>query len=80
VVFSLYKRLFEDMKTGLYGNIVRAKSLVVTEQGPFRFDLSYGNIDTSPLASSPGESRLVVIGEHIGKKALSLALTTIALF
>jgi G3E family GTPase len=79
VGFSLYKRLFEDMKAGLYGNIVRAKSLVVTEQGPFRFDLSYGNIDTSPLASSPGDSRLVVIGDHLEKKALSRAFTTIAL-
>lgn len=71
VGFSLYKRLFEDMKEGLYGNIVRAKSLVFTDQGPFRFDLSYGKTDAVPLASSPRESRLVVIGEHLEKEALS---------
>ena len=74
VGFSSYKRFFEDMKEGVYGNIVRAKSLVITDQGLFRFDLSYGNIDAVPLASSPGGSRLVVIGDHLEKKALARAL------
>ena len=72
--FAFYKRLFEDMKTGVYGNIVRAKSLVCTDEGPFRFDLSYGTIDAAPLASSPGDSRLVVIGEHLEKEALVQAV------
>jgi G3E family GTPase len=72
--FSLYKRFFEDMKEGVYGNIVRAKSLVFTDQGPFRFDLSYGTIDAAPLASSPGDSRLVIIGTHLEKEALAQAL------
>src|SRR5574340_778730 len=70
VGFSVYERLFEDMKEGIYGNIVRAKSLVVTDRGPFRFDLAYGAIDAVPLAFRPGNSRLVVIGEHIEKKAI----------
>ncbi len=74
VGFSFYKRFFEDMKEGVYGNIVRAKSLVCTDQGPFRFDLSYGTIDAVPLASSPVDSRLVIIGEHLEKEALSRAL------
>jgi G3E family GTPase len=72
--FTLYKKLFEDMKDGAYGNIVRAKSLVATDAGPFRFDLSYGTIDTAPLALSPAESRLVIIGEHLEKEALDQAL------
>jgi G3E family GTPase len=78
VGFSSFKRLFEDMKQGVYGNIVRAKSLVATDQGPFRFDLSYGTIDAVPLVSLPGDSRLVIIGEHLEKKALSRVLTAIA--
>ena len=74
VRLSLYIRFFEDMKEGVYGNIVRAKSLVCTDQGPFRFDLSYGKIDAVPLASLPGDSRLVIIGENLEKEALSRAL------
>jgi G3E family GTPase len=76
VGFSSYKRLFEGMKEGVFGNIVRAKSLVFTDQGPFRFDLSYGTIDAVPLASLPGDSRLVVIGEHLEKDALIRALNS----
>jgi G3E family GTPase len=78
IVFSLYKRFFEDMKKGIYGNIVRAKSLVCTDQGPFRFDFSYGKIDTVPLALSPGESRLVIIGEHLKKEALFKAVNCLS--
>jgi G3E family GTPase len=74
--FTLYKKLFEAMKDGDYGNIVRAKALVVTDSGPFRFDLSYGKIDTVPFASSIGEGRLVIIGEHLEKEALSQTLGT----
>jgi len=74
VGLSSYKRFFEDMKEGVYGNIVRAKSLVFTDQGPFRFDLSYGTIDAAPLASSPADSRLVIIGEHLEKEAVARAL------
>ena len=59
------------MKDGDYGNIIRAKSLVATDQGPFRFDLSYGTIDAVALTSLPGDSRLVVIGDHLEKEALS---------
>ena len=68
--FSFYKRIFEDMKEGIYGNIVRAKSLVNTDKGPFRFDLSYGTIDATPLVSLPNGSRVVVIGERLEKEAL----------
>ena len=80
VGFSSYKRLFEDIKEGLYGNIVRAKSLVCTDQGPFRFDLSYRTIDAVPLASSPVDNRLVIIGEHLEKEALSQVLTAITFY
>lgn len=72
--FTLFQKLFEDIKNGAFGNIVRAKSLVNTDLGPFRFDLSYGKIDAVPFASSPGEGRLVIIGEHLEKEALTRAL------
>jgi G3E family GTPase len=73
--FVQYKKLFEDMKEGVYGNIVRAKSLVATDEGPFRFDLSYGKIDAVSFALSVGEGRLVIIGEHLEKEALAQALS-----
>lgn len=72
--FTLYRKLFEDMKEGVYGNIVRAKSLVLTDAGPYRFDLSYGKIDAVPFALSAEKGRLVIIGEHLEKEALSRAL------
>jgi G3E family GTPase len=72
--FLSYNSFFGAMKEGIYGNIVRAKSLICTDQGPFRFDLSYGNIDVALLALSPRESRLVIIGDHLEKEALSRAV------
>jgi len=77
--FTLYKKLFEDMKDGVYGHIVRAKSLVATDQGPFRFDLSYGTIDTVPLSLPPAQSRLVIIGDHLEKEALIRTLEAMQL-
>jgi len=41
---------------------------LTSDQGHFRFDLSYGTIDITPLASSPKDSRMVIIGEHLKKK------------
>ena len=75
VGLSSYKRFFEDMKNGVFGKIVRAKSLVCTDQGPFRFDLSSGIIDTAPLALPPSENRLVIIGDQLEKEALGCALS-----
>lgn len=40
--FSLLEGLFEDMRPGKYGGVVRAKALVQTTEGPYRFDLSFG--------------------------------------
>ncbi len=74
VKFPSYKRLFAEMKEGVYGHILRAKSLVQTDQGPFRFDLSYGNLDVASLALSPEENRLVIIGEHLEREDISRAL------
>ena len=76
--YSSYEKFFEAMKDGVYGNIVRAKSLVITDQGPFRFDLSFGTIDAVHLVSSPKDSRLVIIGEHLEKGGLCRAVIALA--
>jgi G3E family GTPase len=62
---------FHDMSTGRYGDVVRAKALVNTLQGPFTFDLSFANVQVVPFGKPVTGSRLVVIGKNLNKEALS---------
>ncbi len=61
---------FQDMSIGKYGDIVRAKALVNTLQGPYQFDLSFTNIRSVPFEKTVSNSRLVIIGKDIRKDAL----------
>ena len=69
---AFYENFFEDMMRGSYGEVVRAKALVQTDEGPFRFDLSYGRVDRTPFAREITENRLVIIGEALKKDLLLL--------
>jgi G3E family GTPase len=62
---------FHDMSTGRYGDIVRAKALVNTLQGPYKFDLTFANIQSVPFEKAVTGSRLVIIGKGLNKEALS---------
>jgi G3E family GTPase len=73
VGYSSFSSLFEDIARGLYGNVVRAKALVQTDRGPFRFDVVYGKEEISPFASEIAECRLVIIGEGLRKEAIRAA-------
>jgi len=66
--------LFRNMSTGRYGDIVRAKALVNTLQGPYKFDLSFANVQGVPFEKAVAGSRLVVIGRNLDKEALSSAI------
>jgi G3E family GTPase len=66
--------LFHDMSTGRYGDIVRAKALVNTLQGPFKFDLSFSNVQGVGFDRSVAGGRLVVIGRKLNKEALASAI------
>lgn len=57
--------LFHDLTRGKYGDIVRAKALVNTLQGPYQFDLSFSNVQAVPFGSPVSGSRLVLIGSGI---------------
>ena len=57
--------LFSQMAEKKFGNIVRAKALVQTPEGPYRFDLAWGNINEAAFNSTILRSRLVVIGPDI---------------
>jgi G3E family GTPase len=59
------EKLFSDLQDGIYGNVIRAKALVQTDQGPFRFDLSSGQVVINPFNKDISENRLVVIGSNL---------------
>jgi G3E family GTPase len=63
------RSFFDGLAKGTFGNVVRAKALLETEKGPFRFDLTYGKIDVAPFAPV-SENRIVVIGNELKEKAL----------
>jgi G3E family GTPase len=63
--------LFHAMSTGRFGDIVRAKALVNTLQGPYKFDLSFTNVQSVPFGKTVSGSRLVVIGRDIRRDRLS---------
>jgi G3E family GTPase len=69
VRYSFFRTLFEDTAKGLYGNVVRAKALVRTDMGTFRFDAVYGKEEISPFVGEITEGRLVIIGEDLRKEA-----------
>ncbi|HEX8949445.1 MAG TPA: GTP-binding protein [Dissulfurispiraceae bacterium] len=73
------RKFFSDMGEGVYGNVVRAKALVQTGDGPFRFDLSYGKIDCTPFGAPVAKGRLVMIGEGLKKAAAAKYLEVPAL-
>ncbi|UCE79497.1 MAG: GTP-binding protein [Nitrospiraceae bacterium] len=68
--FDSFNRFFQDVAEGTFGSVVRAKALVQTDQGPYRFDLSYGHTGIMPFAGPIAESRVVLIGSHIKKETL----------
>ncbi len=64
------EKLFSDLQDGIYGNVMRAKALVQTGRGPFRFDLSSGQVVIKPFNKDITENRLVVIGEDLNTNLL----------
>jgi G3E family GTPase len=56
------KQVLEKLAGGEYGEVLRAKALVQTEQGAFRFDLASKHISVEPFDRRVEDSRLVIIG------------------
>jgi G3E family GTPase len=61
---------FNDLAMGRFGSVARAKSLLNTLEGPYRFDITYGKVDSVRFEKNVENSRLVVIGEGIEKEAV----------
>ena len=64
------EQLMAGLAAGRLGRVVRAKALVSTDRGPWRFDLAFGNRASAPFAHSVAEGRIVVIGEAIDGEAI----------
>jgi G3E family GTPase len=69
-----FTAFFEDLAQGKYGTVARAKALVSTREGPYRFDGTYGKVDKVRFDKDIEESRLVVIGEGLDKGAIEKAV------
>ncbi len=61
------RSFFARCAEGSLGGVVRAKALLVTEEGPYRFDLSSGRVEVSPFEGGTTEGRLVVFGHSLRK-------------
>jgi G3E family GTPase len=67
---SSVERFFDELGRGKFGSVVRAKALVRTGEGAFRFDLSYGQVEALPFERDITDSRIVVIGERLDREGL----------
>jgi G3E family GTPase len=68
------ERLMRELASGRLGGVVRAKALIATERGPWRFDLAFGNLTSAAFPREIEKSRVVVIGEALDAGAISRAL------
>jgi len=71
--FEAMERLMNDLATGRYGAVVRAKALVETSRGPWKFDLAFSMRSSGPFTAAIAESRMVVIGEALAAAAIRRA-------
>lgn len=67
------RELFDGLAGGSMGRVERAKAIVPTDEGWFRFDLSSGRIDERPWGPAPS-GRIVVIGTDLSGTELDAAV------
>ncbi len=65
-----FSKLFDDLAEGRYGDVARAKALIATEDGPYRFDSVFGRVDKARLDRQIRNSRLVVMGTGLDREAM----------
>jgi len=59
------RHIFKELADGDCGDVLRAKALVQTEEGGFRFDLASRRVASEPFEKNIEHSRLVVIGREL---------------
>jgi G3E family GTPase len=63
-----------DLARGKYGTVARAKALVRTKQGSYRFDIVYGKMDYIPFEKDILDSRIVIIGMGLDAEGIRRTL------
>jgi G3E family GTPase len=68
--FHSYLKRMDRLAAGECGTVVRAKALVQTDKGPFRFDVVFGRTDSTPFEQDVRDGRIVIIGEDLDAQAI----------
>ncbi len=72
--FALVQQIFDELSRGKFGHVARAKALVSTTNGPYRFDITFGKTDSVRFDKDVAAGRLVVIGESLDDTGIGQAL------
>jgi G3E family GTPase len=75
VDLASFNERLNELARGKYGTVVRAKALVQTERGPYRFDIVFGKVDSAPFDKDVEDSRIVIIGEELKQEAFRSAIS-----
>lgn len=65
---------FNSLSSGRFGKILRAKALLNTDEGSFRFDYASSRVFKEPFDRAVTESRVVLIGTSLKRDAILKAL------
>jgi G3E family GTPase len=65
-----FTSFFAELAGDRFGSVARAKALVSTMDGPYRFDSTYGRVDRVRFEKDIENSRLVIIGEGLAIAAI----------
>ncbi|MDO8261708.1 MAG: GTP-binding protein [Gallionella sp.] len=72
--FALVQQIFGDLSRGKFGRVARAKALVSTTNGPYRFDSAFGKTDAVRFDKDVTAGRMVVIGENLDDAGIGQAV------
>ncbi len=78
VGLAAFSSVFSDLAAGRYGKVARAKALLRTEKGPYRFDGVFGKVDSVQFERNIEEGKVVVIGEGLDQQAIEERLSGMA--
>jgi len=70
VLFASISTIFEQIKRGEFGPVMRAKALVQTDRGPYRFDFASRQVSSEAFEHEIQAGRLVVIGRDLEEEKI----------
>ena len=76
---SSFTAFFDELARGRFGSVARAKALINTLEGPYRFDSTYGKVDAVRFDKEVVNSRLVVIGEGLDSTGIERTVQSLQL-